>query len=234
MKSNRLTKLLTIDGEPVNNIVNDDVKLGLFSTGRATFTFVSEREPKGLVELQIGYQVDKLTPYFLGVIESKHFANGKWLITCRELIGALSFRASIAIRFATAKKVLEQLAKLGVTFTSPNADYINTKVSGFYHNGTGITALQQVGKVFNIPDFIFQQRPDGQVYVGSWQDSGWSTSEINNFPEHPIKVSSSTAGELIAIPKLRPGVKINGRYITDVTLSGNKQKIKWSNNLAYN
>ena len=232
METTRLIKVLSIGGEQVKNIVNDVTSLDLFSTGRATFTIVHETEPKGLVELHCGYQVNKLTPYFLGVIESKHYANKQWFITCRELIGALSFPAPIAIRFATAKKVLDKLSEIGVSFTMPDADYINKKVPCFYHHGNGITALQQIGKVFNIKNFIFQQRPDGKIYVGSWDDSLWATSEINDFAEHPIKVSSSTKGEIIAIPKLRPGIKLNGRYITNVTLAGNKQVLTWSKTLV--
>lgn len=230
--SARLTKVLTINGKQVINIVNDNVKLGLFSTGRAMFTVVTDSEPSGLVELHIGYNVEQLTPYFLGVIESKHYSDGRWFITCRELIGALSFPASIAIRFATAKMVLDKLSEIGINFVTPSVEYINKKVPCFYHNGTGITALQQLGKVFSIENYIFQQRPDGQIYVGSWQDSGWAKSEINDFAEHPIKVKNAIAGELIAIPKLRPGLKLNGRYITEVVLSGNKQSIKWSKSLA--
>lgn len=128
--------------------------------------------------------------------------------------------------------VLAELSKLGVSFVTPNAEYLNKQAPCFYHNGTGLSALQQLASVFNIDDYIFQQRPDGQIYVGSWHDSGWSTSEINNFAEHPIKVKSSTSGELIAIPKLIPGLKLNGRYITEVILSGNKQVITWSKSVV--
>lgn len=230
--SNRLTKVLTIDGKQVTSIVNDNVKLGLFSTGRAMFTVITNNEPKGLIELHIGYNIDQLTPYFLGVIESQHYSGGRWFITCREFLGALSFPFSIAIRFATANTVLNKLKQIGVDFVTPSAEYLNKKVPCFYHNGTGITALQEIGKVFNIENYIFQQRTDGKIYIGSWNDSGWAKSEINNFSEHPIKVSKSTLGEIVAIPKLRPGLKLNGRYITEVVLSGNKQTITWSKSLA--
>lgn len=226
--SAKLTKILTIGGQPVTNIVSENVKLGLFSTGRATFTIIANAEPNGIVELHIGYNTTQLTPYFLGVIESKHFANGRWFLTCREILGALSTPVSIAIRFATAKTVLNKLSEIGIKFVTPNAEYFNQKAPCFYHHGTGITVLQQLGKVYNIKDYIFQQRSDGQVYVGSWHDSGWATSPINNFSEHPLSVKNSSTGEIIAIPNLRPGIKLNGRYITEVTLSGNKQTINWS------
>jgi len=235
MNSLRLTKLLTINSTPVVALVKDSTNLGLFKTGRATFNVVCDEEPKGIVELHIGYSVDNMIPYFVGVIESKHQHNKQWFITCRELIGALSFPFSVAIRFATIKKVLDKLSETGIEFIVPdNADYLSKTVPCFYHNGSGITALQQLSTVFNINHFIFQQRNDGKIYVGSWDDSNWATSEINNFAEHPLNVTSSTKAELVAIPKLRPGIKLNGRYITEVTLTGNKQSITWSKRLSLN
>lgn len=228
--STRLSNTLTIGGSAVTNIVSKTVQLDIASTGRAKFEVVTEQEPSGLVELHLGYTLDDMVPYFLGVIESKHQANGRWYLTCRELLGALSFPAPLAIRHPTIKKVLDELTKLGVEFVIPeNAEYLNHIAPAFYHSGTGIEALRQIGKVWGINDFIFQQRPDGKIFVGSWHDSRWSLAAINDFPEHTITAKSSTTGELIAIPKLRPGIKLNGRYITEVTLINDRMHIRWSN-----
>jgi len=231
MDSPRLTKLLTIGGAPVTNIVSDSVQLDLFSSGRASFVVVCDQEPKGIVELHLGYSTDNLAPYFMGVIESKYQSAGRWFLTCRELLGALSLPAPMAIRFATMRDVLAKLSELGIELICPDADYTNQPVPCFYHHGDGISALRQLGKMYQIPDYIFQQRTDGKIYVGSWQDSGWAKSEINEFSEHPIKPNSSTKGELVVVPKLRPGLKLNGRYITETTLVGNKQVIRWSKTL---
>ena len=230
-QSARLTKNLTIGGKAVTNIVDDKVQLDLFSTGRATFVVVCEDEPKGLVELQIGYKVDTLTPYFLGAIEAKHFANGQWFLTCRELIGALSFPTPMALRFASASDVLKALESTGFKFVYGEHDYMQSKVPCFYHQGDGISALRQLGKVFNIPDYIFQQRPDGLIYVGSWHDSPWATTPVDNFAEHIINTKSTNTGEMMAVPQLRPGLKLNNRFIIETTLLGNKQKITWSKTL---
>lgn len=228
--STRLSNTLKIAGQPVTNIVAKTVQLDIASTGRAKFEVVTEQEPRGLVELHLGYTLDNMVPYFLGVIESKHQANGRWYLTCRELLGALSFSAPLAVRHPTIKAVLDELAKLGVEFVTPeNAEYLNKIAPAFYHSGTGIEALRQIGKVWGINDFIFQQRPDGKIFVGSWHDSRWPLAAINDFPEHTITAKSSTTGELIAIPKLRPGIKLNGRYITEVTLINDRMHIRWSN-----
>lgn len=230
-QSARLTKSLTIGGKAVANIVSDSVQLDLFSTGRATFVVTCEDEPKGVVELQLGYKVHELTPYFLGAIESKHFANGQWFLTCRELIGALSFLTPLALRFASASEVLTALESTGFKFVHSNKDYMQSKVPCFYHHGDGISALRQLGKVFNIPDYIFQQRPDGLIYVGSWHDSPWANTPVDNLPEHIINTKNANTGEMMAIPKMRPGIKLNNRFIIETTLLGNKQKITWSKTL---
>jgi hypothetical protein len=234
--SARLTKVLIFGGVPVKNLVSEIIQLDLYSTGRASFVVVCDQEPTGLVEFHLGYKIDVLIPYFLGVIESKHFANGRWHLTCRELLGALSYPAPISIRFANMVNVLNALSELGLDFVYPevfadNKDYMNTAVPCFNHQGDGLSVLRQLGKIFQIKDYIFQQRPDGKIYVGSWHDSGWAKSEINNFAEHPLNVKSSTTAELVAIPKLRPGIKLNGRYIIETTLSANKQVIRWSKTL---
>ncbi|MEM5550078.1 hypothetical protein WNY63_04965 [Pseudoalteromonas neustonica] len=226
----RLSNTLKIGGQPVINVVTKTVQLDIASTGRAKFEVVTDQAPGGLVELHLGYTLDNMIPYFLGVIESKHQANGRWYLTCRELIGALSFAAPLAVRHATIKAVLDELTKLGIEFVTPkNSEYLNHVTPAFYHSGTGIEALRQIGKVWGINDFIFQQRPDGKIFVGSWHDSRWPQAIINDFPEHTITAKSSTTGELIAIPKLRPGIKLNGRHITEVTLINDRMHIRWSN-----
>ena len=230
MSSARLSDVMLIGGQPVTNIVNKTVQLDLNSAGRAMFEVVCEQEPSGLVELQLGYAIDAMTPYFLGVIESKHLANGRWFLTCRELIGALAFSAPLAIRHATISQVLAALDSR-LEFITPNTEIMQTKVPAFYHNGTGIEALKQIGHVWQIPDYIWQQRPDGKIFVGSWHDSRWPAAAISDFPEHTIKATGTSTGELIAVPKLRPGLKINGRYITEVTLINNKMVIRWSSKL---
>ncbi|QUI71241.1 hypothetical protein [Pseudoalteromonas sp. M8] len=227
----KLNEQLTIGGVPVTTIEKKLVQLDIGSTGRASFQVVCDFEPAGLVELHIGYELEALEPYFLGVIESKLYSNGLWHLTCRELIGALSFKIPMAIRHATIEKVLAELSQGQLEFVIPNVQYSKAVVPAFHHAGTGIEALRQIGAVWQIPHYIVQQRPDGKIYVGSWEHSKWATSEVSEFPEHAIKTINSLSGEVLAIPKLRPGIKINGRYITEMTLKDDRMQLRWSNKL---
>ncbi|MDK2595197.1 hypothetical protein [Pseudoalteromonas obscura] len=228
--SSRLSDSLHIGGVAVTAVIKKQVQLDINSAGRASFEVVTNSEPTGIVELHLGYKLTDMKPYFLGVIESKHFANGRWYLTCRELLGALAYQKSFSLRHPTISQVLDVLDE-HIEFVTPSADYMQIKVPMFCHAGTGIEALRQIGRVWQIPQYIFQQRPDGKVYVGSWHDSRWAQSTINDFPEHSLKTTSSTTGEVIAIPKLRPGLKLNGRHIQEVTLQNDRMQIRWSNKL---
>lgn len=40
-----------------------------------------------------------------------------------------------------------------------------------YSLAAGYQAMDSLARVFNIPDFIWQQQDGGEVFVGSWADS---------------------------------------------------------------
>lgn len=224
-----LNKLLRVNNKPVD-LICDHVQLFLSSPGRALFEIATDDEPAGLIELHIGYKTDDLTPYFLGVIESKRKAGDKWYLTCRELVGALAYAAPVSIRFATLRAVLDEYEKLGITFVTPEIDYVTNHVACFYHDGCGISALRQLGSVFGIENFMFQQQANGQVYVGSWNHSNWSDSPVT-LPDHVFTYSNANSVELMAVPKLRPGLKLNGNFVTSVILNKSQMAIQWSHRL---
>ena len=227
----KLQQRLTINNSVVE-IVDRTTSHDLYSPGRAVFEVITKEAPTGLVELHIGYK-DKLTPYFLGAIESKIKKNNSWLITCRELIGALSFGCDFSLRHPTLRDVLEQINRCGVTCIAPDTKYAQTKIPAFCHVGDGVTALRQIGNAFDISDYIFQQRSGGTIYVGSWHDSNWSQPEnARELPLHVFTSHSAKHAKLVAIPHLRPGIKINDRYVKEVKLVKSQQEITWSQSLS--
>ncbi|MEL0642699.1 hypothetical protein V6260_19335, partial [Pseudoalteromonas aliena] len=68
---------------------------------------------------------------------------GRWFLTCRELVGALSIPHNFAISHATLANVCDALSKIGIEFIYPDTDYTHTPVTAFYHQGTAIEALRQ-------------------------------------------------------------------------------------------
>ncbi|HGD3318315.1 TPA: hypothetical protein ACI4AV_000383 [Proteus mirabilis] len=128
----------------------------------------------------------------------------------------------------TLKQITDYLKEhSGLHFVLPNAEYVNTPIPHYTHNGTGYQLLNSLGKVFNIPDYVWYQTPDGDVFVGSWADSFWKDKNVeidNQFS------SEQRAGNQMTIPmvqSLRPGVKVNDKRLERVALDNDNMTLTW-------
>lgn len=67
----QLHKRLIVNGEPVP-LIDDDVRLDLFSPGCAAFTVSSNTQLKGLVQLDMGYMPNQLQRFFFRLCGELH------------------------------------------------------------------------------------------------------------------------------------------------------------------
>ena len=205
-------------------IINCNIVLELNACGRGFITVPSNNDScvgKTLI-INVGYGND-LQRFFTGYVESEQAAarNTKKLFI-RELIGCYKQNIDCSFQHPTLKSVTEYLtSKNGLQFDLPCADYVNTKIPHFKHSGTGDHLLHEIGRAFNIPEYTFFQTPAGKIYCGSYNDSYFNDKNIA-LGDNLNKISSSAAGSNIVkiplIPKLRPGVKINGKKVSIVNL----------------
>lgn len=205
-------------------IINCNIVLELNACGRGFITVPANSNSyvdKTLM-INVGYSND-LQRFFTGYVESEQAAakNTKKLFI-RELIGCYKQNLDCSFQHPTLKTVTEYLtSKNGLQFDLPAADYVNTKIPHFKHAGTGNHLLQEIGRAFSIPDYTFFQTPTGKIYCGSYNDSYFNDKNIE-LGDNLNKIASSTAGsnivEIPLVPKLRPGVKINGKKVSIVNL----------------
>ena len=204
-------------------IINCNIVLELNACGRGFITVPSNNSYAGKVLIiNVGYSND-LQRFFTGYVESEQAAarNTKKLFI-RELIGCYKQNIDCSFQHPTLRSVTEYLtSKNGLQFDLPCADYVNTKIPHFKHSGTGDHLLHEIGRAFNIPEYTFFQTPAGKIYCGSYNDSYFNDKNIA-LGDNLNKISSLTAGSNIVkiplIPKLRPGVKINGKKVSIVNL----------------
>lgn len=225
----RLHRRLRIAGEPVP-LVEADVRLDLFAPGRAAFTVQAEAALPGIVQFDLGYQINNLQRFFIGYVTRSEVAGtGRQKIFARELTAALSRRLPLALRYVTLPEVLRAVAaQTGATFITGQGDYTRVKAPAFYSAGTGYWAMDSLGAVFQVPQFIWQQQGDGRVFVGSWAESFWSGRPLP-LPAG-LQTEHGVAGraKIPVVPRLRPGVSLNGSYLTALALSGNFMQLTWS------
>lgn len=227
----KLHKMLAIGGKAYS-LVKDDVRLDAKSPGRATFTIQAGASVKGLVTLDIGYNERTLQRHFIGYVERSTAANNlQQIIVCRELAAILANPLPLNLRHVDLSAVLAEVSSnTGLRFRVPDQPYAKVKAPFFYSLATGYLAMDSLASVFNIPDFIWQQQGDGEVFVGSWADSFFGARSPLQLPVELFDGYQGNQSAVVAVlPGLRPGATINqGERITSVTLAGNQMAIKWT------
>lgn len=227
----KLNKRLLIGNEQLK-IISDDIRLNLFSPGRAVFTVQSETVCEGVVQLYMGYKVSEMQPFFTGYIESSTTLDSKQQrIFCRELQATLNRRLVLNLRHPTLQDTLRTIAgDSGLIFLTPDQAYATTMVPRFDSVGNGYHAIDSIADVFKIPKLICQQQPDNRIFVGSWEHSYWFDKPL----EIPIKWQTnfgvSNSSRIPAVPKIRPGIKINENYLTAVHMSESHMQLTWNKN----
>ena len=231
----KLHKILNINGERVE-LVKDDVRLDLKSPGRATFTIQAQAPVRGLVTLDIGYNERTLQRHFIGYVERCTAANRvEQVLYCREMAAILAKPLPLNLRHVDLRAVLTEISQhTGLRVRVPEQAYASVKAPFFYSIAAGYQALDSMARVFNIPDFIWQQQGDGEVFVGGWADSFFGVRAPLQLPAELFDGYQGNQSAMIAaLPGLRPGASINyGERITSVALVDNQMAIRWTTQSA--
>ncbi|MGT3071946.1 hypothetical protein [Pseudomonas putida] len=226
----KLHKVLSIGGA-LHDLVKDDVRLDLGTPGRAQFTIKSTAPVSGLVTLDIGYNDAPLQRHFIGYVERSTSVNQvEQVLYCRELAAILAKPLPLNLRHADLRTVLGAIGdQTGLRFRVPEQAYASTKAPFFYSLASGFQAMDSLAKVFSIPDLIWQQQGDGEVFVGSWEHSYFGARSPLQLPVELFSNYQGNQSAVIAVlPGLRPGATINqGERVTSVALVGTEMAIKW-------
>lgn len=227
----KLNRTLNINQSP-RQIIAERIMLDLFSPGRAEFTVVTAELIKAnqLVTFDMGYsQQASMQRWFIGMTETVVPVGDKQVkVFCRELSSALSHSLPLNLRHVSLRDVLAEINTItGLNFATPDQSYSTTKVANFFNVGSGYQAMALLGRVFNIPDFMWQQQ-SGVIYVGSWADSRWASIKNMALPANLFDGQSVNESAMVAaMPILRPGVRINGNRITAIDFQQNKMTLSW-------
>ena len=229
----KLERVLIIDKNK-KQLIDERVVLDLYSPGRAQFTTVvddNEVLSNQLMSFSLGYsREESLQRWFIGLTEKVVPAgNNKLKVFCRELSSVLSHPLPLNLRHVSLVDVVTEINRLtGLNFATPENKYAKTKAANFYNIGSGYQALNAIGSVFNIPDYIWQQQ-SGVIYVGSWQDSKWADIDNLVLPDNLFDEQSfNESARVIAIPQLRPGMQIRGNRLTSIEFQKNHMTVSWN------
>ncbi|WP_429179925.1 hypothetical protein [Aeromonas salmonicida] len=221
----KLTTHLTINGQPAH-LVEHDIMLDLNAGGRAALTAQAQAQKGHPITIDVGYN-GELRRWFTGyVYDVQPAATGAVQLLCRELAGILAGRLPVSMQHATLRNLLAWLtSETGLVFMLPEAaNYADRPIPNFTSAGTGYQLLDNAGRAFEVPDFVWYQQPDGAIFVGSHADSRWHGREV----EIDSAWTARQAGNLITlspVPTMRPGAIVNGKRVTRVRLKGDEMTL---------
>ncbi|HEI9850104.1 hypothetical protein [Serratia ureilytica] len=221
---------LQIDAETVP-VASHELVLDLNACGRGFITAETDQASIGkLIRVNVGYN-DQTLRWFTGYVERDQAAdNGFRRLFVRELVGVFEKSWPLSVQHPTLRQVAEKLAaESGLAFILPDGKaYTDTPIPHFVHSGTGWQLLSNLGRAFGITDYIWQQLPDGTVWLGAWEDSRFANLPIDIPNEYAKAAGAGNSITLPAIPSIRPGVMANGQRITRVALKDDDVTLTWT------
>jgi len=215
----KLIKRITVAGTEVG-LVREHVWLDVCTPGRADFTVRSSSALSGIVRMSLGVAGRNLVEYFTGfIVRSSTVDGSQQRIFCRELSAVLQQNLPISARNVSMRDILGIYSrKTGLTFIIPSQEYADTPCHTVQTHGSGIHAMDDLGNIFVITDYIWQQQGDGKVFAGAWADSKWADKSVTVPEKFFQDVQLDGTKTMQAAPGLRPGVKLNDQYITSLQL----------------
>lgn len=210
---------------------NLNLSLSLNGCGLGFVTALTEQECIGkLVRLDLGNNAS-IYRWLTGFVErSAPAENGAQRLFVRELVGVFERSWPCSLQHPTLRNVTDMLGQsTAMRFVLPdNASYTDTPIPHFQHNGDGYQLLANLGRAFNIPDYVWYQLPDGTVYIGSYADSRFAQTPVDIPQEFAQGGGAGNSITLPLIPAIRPGVIVNGRRITKVDVTDESMTLTWT------
>lgn len=230
----RIDKALTINGAAAE-LVNHQIRLQLQTPGRSIITALTDNFPEIGQPVLLDARLSGFDwrPVFFGWIESAQQLNtGAWQLITREPAALLNRRITINLRHPLPVDVLNALADAtGLVFIMPDSEWAKVQVPRFQHIGGGYGALDNLLRVWAVAGGIWQQQPDGRVYVGERSLSS-NGKKVIELPASAFSDLTSLGGMLPLMPRLRPGVAIKisdgpAQIVHTIDITGDTMRLQW-------
>lgn len=210
-------------------LISEEVRLELTRPGRAQFRVQSSAPLAGVVEFFCGWGDSAPTRYFVGTVERCNAVNEQeQLLFCREYSALLEQPVPLGLRHVNLAQVVREIGQqTGLDFVTPSAAYCQTSSPYYFHTGDGYSALDALGTVFRVPDFIWQQQSDSRIYVGGWADSPGAQKRVQLNDDELTGHLACGGANLPMNPHLRPGTLTSRGTIQAIGLTQALMSIQW-------
>lgn len=216
-------------GKQLRHVAEHHLSFSDESPARAKIVIKGEASPNQLIAIELGWG-DSVHRCFTGFIERiAPSVSGYSTLFCRELSAILYRPLNIALRHPTLHQILSNVTtKTGIQFVVPDKAYSQTQIPCYYSVGNGYYLLDNLGLAFNISSFYWQQMGNGQVFVGSWNDSRWASAPVYIPSKLLIPTSSPKKFKVPCMPQLKPSIVVNSAKLSAVSHTGTETELEWT------
>lgn len=179
------------------------------------------------VTIKVG-TYDHFYQYLQGFVEQEQDEQpGYKKLLIKENAAKLERALNCSIRHATLNDVCAFVTQqTGIAVKTPPQAYATTPIPNFTHSGSGYQLINKLGDLFSIQKYIWQQSPDGSIYVGSHNDSRWAGKAIT-IDNGDMLASGSNTMTLPIYAVIRPGAIINNQIINKTELVDDELILYW-------
>ena len=217
-----------IIGDKELELAAENIILELNNTGRGFVTVRTDEKCVGKSAVFEMGEYDHYYKWFDGFVEREQDAtDGYKKLFIREKAAIFERPLSCSHRHITLRDLAAWITQqTGVPVKVPQADYADKPIPLFTHNGSGYQLLANIGRQYQIKNYMWQQSADGSLFVGSHDDSRWFGKNIELDSRLALR-SGSNDMTLPIMAAIRPGALINGKKIKSVTLAGDDYTLEW-------
>ena len=246
----QIARKVVIAGRPLVPVTLQ-AHVAMSTVGTATFQAGPEALTPGpadprAIERLLGSAKGQLAECFVSVAGKQDFlvlmgpvvqvqaGRGVFDVTVRELCTVLDIPTAIYARQCSAREIVAKVEKKsGLHFLVPaRAPFLDEIRPVFDFTGTCRAALGKVIQVWDLPEVVWYQLPDGTMFFGPWRMGPFTKSEVP-VEERLIleKNLSERTLRLPMIPALRPGMTVNCGFrfrIDELELEHDSVLIHWT------
>jgi hypothetical protein len=226
---------LQIGGEPVP-IESATVHLELNTVGWGVFA----------VSRSAAVAKGRFAEYFISVAGGAHYlvftgavvevtdVGAGRQVKVRELSMVLEYPTSFFLPRATPRLVIGKIQQeTRLHFILPaNAPYLDERRPSFSCDGNCERALAHMSRVWDLPDVVWYQLPDGTMFWGRWRSGPFTKAAVPIESKLAIETNlSQSLLRLPCIPALRPGMIVQSDFsyrINATTFQGDTVLVHFS------
>jgi hypothetical protein len=170
---------------------------------------------------------------FTGAVTEVQLSEGRQHVRVRELCAVLEYPGFFFLRRVTLRDVIAKVEEESrLHFILPKgARYLDDRRPVFESKGSCKSALAQLPKLWDVPDAVWYQMPDGTVYWGKWQSGPFTKAAVPI--ESRLILERDPDKNLLrlpCIPALRPGMIVQSDFrfrIDSVTFQADTVLVKY-------